>query len=198
MVVVSAIMPPGIRLEEGIQVGDQPGTVVWHRRIDLDAQRQSMQRFWKFYALPAGVIIVMAGLIGGVGAAAGLLILLGLFGLLLFVWVWLRGRNERTNPMVTRDGNDLCWAKRRVPIDQVTRFSTFTSTATMNVAQTTTPGGVNATATLGKVRFVLVDGADVDFVFAELEPEQLDELRAALEGVLPGRWRPIEQLHDVL
>ncbi len=177
-------------------MGEQPGTIVWHRRIDADAHRKSMQRFWTYYALPAGLVILTAGIVGSVGDAAGLLILLGLFGAMLFVWVWLRGRNERTNPVVTRDGGDLCWAKRRVPIDQVTRFSTFTGSTSINVAASTTPGGVNATASQGIARFLLVDGGEVEFVFAELDKEQLDELRAALEGIMPGRWRHVEELRD--
>lgn len=94
-------------------------TIVWKRDYDETAHRQRERRFWLFYAAPSALIIVVVALLSGFGPAAGVLILLGLFGAMLFVWVWLSGRNERTNPTVTIDDGHLCWEKRRVPIDKV-------------------------------------------------------------------------------
>ena len=170
-------------------MGDQDGTVVWKRRYDEAVHEQRERRFWLFFAAPAAVIIVITGVVAGFGGAAGLLILLGLFGAMLYVWVWLISRNERTNPTVILEGGRLHWAKRSVPIADVVRFSTFMGAAAASVSPNTT-----ARASLGKVKFLLIGGTEVEFVWAALEQVQLDELRAALETVLPGRWRPIEDL----
>jgi hypothetical protein len=155
-----------------------------------------MRRFWLLYAAPVATIIVIVAIVSGVGPAAGLLILLGSIGAMLFVWMWLIGRNERANPIVTRVDGELRWAKRIVPIDQVTGFSTLMVSTSMRVGQTTTPGGVNATVNLGVARFSLVDGTEVDFKWAELEEQQLERLESSLEDVRPGRWRPAGELRS--
>ena len=164
--------------------------IIWHRRIDFDAHRKRMRRFWTFYALPAALIILVGGIVDGLGAVAGLLILLGLFGAMLFIWFWLIDRNERTNPVITREGEDLCWAKRRVPLSEVQRFTTCQSSTSVHTS------GVTTRAYQGIARFLLADGEEVDFVFAELGEEQLGELRTALEGVLPQRWCPVDDLRN--
>ena len=43
---------------------------------------------------------------------------------------------------------------------------------------------------------LLQDGTEVQFLWPALDAQQLAELRAALEGVLPGCWRPIASLRD--
>ncbi len=177
-------------------MGQQTETIVWQRRYDEADHQRRMQRFWRFYAAPAALIIVAVALLSDVGAAAGVLIVLGLFGGLLFLWVWLTGRNERTNPTVTLDEGHLCWATRRVAIDEVTRFSTYMTSTSMTVAGSATTGVRAAKASLGAARFLLVDGSDVEFVWPALEERQLDELRAALEEVLPSRWRSLETLRS--
>ena len=170
-------------------MGDQDGTIVWKRRYDEAVHAQREKRFWLFYAAPAAVIIVITAVVAGFGGAAGLLILFGLFGAMLYLWVWLTSRNERTNPTVILDGGRLHWGKRSVPIADVVRFSTFMGSASASVSPNTT-----ARATLGKAKFLLIGDTEIEFVWAELEEAQLDELRAALEAVMPGRWRPIDDL----
>lgn len=175
----------------------QTDTIVWRRRYDEATHQRRMQRFWMFYAAPVAALIVLVAVVSGVGQAAGLLILLGGIGALLFVWIWLDGRNERANPTVTLEAGQLRWAKRRVPVDQVTRFSTYKDSSSMRVGQSSPGSGVTATATFGVARFLLVDGNEVRFVWAALDDQQLDELRSALEEVLPGRWRSIDTLHQL-
>ncbi len=175
---------------------DSAGTIVWRRRYDEEAHSRNLQRFWNYYALPVAALAVVVAIFVGVGEAAGVLILFGLFGLMLFVWIWLTGRNERVNPTVVLEGGQLHWAKHSVRVNEIVSFTTYMGEASMTVAHNTTPGGVNATASFGVAKFVLVDGEDVEFRWAELGDEQLDELRSALEQVLPGRWRPAGQLHQ--
>ena len=170
-------------------MGDQDGTIVWKRRYDVAVHAQRERRFWLFDAAPAAAVIVITAVVAGFGGAAGLLILFGLFGAMLYVWVWLTSRNERTNPTVTLEGGRMHWAKHSVPIADVVRFSTFMGSTAASISPNTT-----ARASLGKAKFLLIDGSDVEFAWAALEEAQLDELRAALETVLPGRWRPIEDL----
>ncbi len=173
---------------------DSARTIVWQRQYDEEVHRRSMQRFRNYYVVPVAVLIAVVAVFSGIGPASGLLIVFGLFGLMLFVWIWLHGRNERTNPTVVLEGGELRWAQETVPIDQVEAFSTYTGESSMTVAMTTTPGGVNARATIGVARFLLADGDTVEFRWAELDKEQLAELRSALEGLLPGRWRPAGEL----
>jgi membrane-associated phospholipid phosphatase len=172
------------------------GTVVWRRRVDEGRYQRRMQRFWRFYVAPVALLIVVVAILAGVGAAAGLLILLGAIGALLFVWFWLDGRNERANPTVTLEAGQLRWAKRRVPIDQVTRFNTYQDSTSVEVGRGSMGSGVTASATLGTARFVLVDGTEVRFAWVGLDDRQLAELRTALEEVLPGRWRSLEALRQ--
>jgi len=179
-------------------VGDQASVIVWERRVDHARHQRWLRNFWMYYGLPAAVLIIVVGIFVGIGEASGVLILLGLLGGMVYVTLWLSGRNERTNSNVTREGNELVWGQRRVPIDQVTAFSTFKSEASMRVSHATTPGGVKASASLGNALFLLVDGAEVGFVFPSLDDEQLGELRAALEQVMPGRWtKSIRELRNV-
>ena len=172
-----------------------PGEVVWQRRVDVAKQRRNLQRFWKLYGVPVGLIILIGGVFfGGVGTAAGLAILLGGIGSMMFLAIWLTGYSQRANPVITRHGAELCWAKRRVPIDQVQRFSTFTDHRSVN--QTAVTGShTTHRVRIGTARFLLSDGSEVDFAFAHLDEAQLEELRIALDGVLPGKWVAISDLY---
>jgi predicted lipid-binding transport protein (Tim44 family) len=165
---------------------------IWERRVERDKHRRNLRLFWMLYGIPAGIIIVVGGLIEGLGGAAGLLILLGVIGSMIFFAIWLTGRNERTNPTITRDGDHLCWASRRVPISQVASFTTFQREASMTMVGIT-GSHTNAAADIGTARFELTDGNTVDFAFPHLDDHQLEELRAALDAVLPGKWRPLER-----
>jgi hypothetical protein len=115
---------------------------------------------------------------------------------LLFVWIWLDGRNKRVNPTVALEAGELCRAERRVPVDQVSRFSIYKDSASMEVGGSSVGSSVTASTALGVALFLLVDGSEVEFTWASLDDQQLDELRTALEEVLPGRWRPLDTLRQ--
>ena len=90
-------------------MGEQPGTIVWQRHYDEAGHDERMRRFWTYCAVPPALLIPVVGLVSGVDPAAGLLILLGLFGSMPFLWFWLVGRNEPTYRTITQDAGDLCW-----------------------------------------------------------------------------------------
>ena len=159
--------------------------IIWERPVDLDKQRRNLRLFWLLYGVPAGLIILVGGLIEGLGGAAGLLILLGTLGAMIFFTIWLMNRTKRTNTVISREGDELCWANRRVRIDQIERFKVVMKQASMSMVGIT-GSHTNAAADLGVAEFFLVDGSSVEFVFAHLPHEQLDGLRVALEAALPG------------
>lgn len=158
---------------------------IWERPVDLDQQRKYLQRFWLFYGVPAGLIILVGGLIEGLGGAAGLLMLLGTLGGMIFFTIWLMNRTKRTNTVISRKGDELCWASRRVRIGQIDRFEVAMRTASMSMVGIT-GSHTDAAADLGVAAFFLKDGSSVEFVFAHLPRDQLDDLRRALEAELPG------------
>lgn len=66
----------------------------------------------------------------------------------------------------------------------------------MRVGANSSSTGVTARTSLGVAHFIAVDGSEVEFKWVQLDEQQLDELRNALEEVLPGRWRSPETLHQ--
>ena len=159
--------------------------VVWERPVDLEKQRRSMKLFWLLYGVPAGLIIMVGGLIEGLGGAAGLLILLGGLGSMIFFTIWLMNRTRRTNTTISRQGGELVWATRRVRIDQIERFNVVMRQASMSMIGVT-GSHTNAGADIGVAQFFLADGTQVEFVFGHLPHKDLDGLRHALESALPG------------
>lgn len=162
-------------------------TVVWRRNIDEAGHRRAMKRFYAWYAGPVSALVLAVAVFSGIGNAAGVLILLGSVGLLLFFWIWATGRNRRTNPQVTFDGQHLAWARRRVPVAEVVGFTTFQTTTTINISADS-----RGTAHLGEVRFEMADGSREEFTWADLSDDDLDALRHALEPLMPGRWHPVD------
>lgn len=177
-------------------MANPPGEIVWQRRVDEEKHRRNLRLFWMFYGMPVGLTILIGGVFfGGVGTAAGLAILLGGIGSMIFVAIWLKGYSIRANPVITRHGAELCWAKRRVPIDQVQHLTTFTEN--LSVSQSAITGShITNYVGIGTARFILSDGREVDFVFPHLDTAQLDEMRVALEYVLPGKWISVGDLYN--
>jgi hypothetical protein len=171
---------------------DTTGTIIWKRHYDKTSHNRRMKRFYTYYLIPATIAIVLMAIIKGIYPALGLLILLGLFGLLLFGWFWMIGFNLRMHPTVVEDDGYLCQGKQKVPINQIMSFSTYTSFVSYSP-----PGTYSSSKTsMGCVTFLLSDRKEIDFKWPALEKEQLDKLQVALENVLPGKWKPIEKLRQ--
>ncbi len=159
----------------------QTGMLVWRR----DTEPES--RTWVKW------VIVGIAAVAGFGAFAaymaddsgsiGTFIGLGVIGSVLFwlipvVYDWTR----RRNPEITIEGRDLCWAKRRVPIDQVERWRAGISTSLG-----TTGSGTSYRTRIGLVTFEMMDGKDKVFSFTHLGEDELATLITAIDPILPGR-----------
>ena len=138
--------------------------------------------------------------LGKWGPLLGLLIVFGLFGLLLGGWVFATSLNERANREMIVEGNTLRLSKRAVPIDQVVRFTTFESTESFS-----TPDATSQIAVVKAefdVRALHPDGSQtvqsILFLWPEMGAEGLEGIRTALEGVLPGKWVPLETFRQPL
>lgn len=153
---------------------------VWRR------DTTAASRTWAKWAI--GAMLALSGF-GAFAAymaddpgSIGMFVGLGVFVSLL-IWfipvVFDFGR--RRNPDIRMEGREMVWAKVRVPIDQVDRWVADRST-TMLYNGTTT-----SRMTIGYATFTMFDGDTRSFNFPHLTEEEVEELAAALEVVLPGR-----------
>ena len=157
------------------------GLLVWRRNIEPES------RAWSYWVI--GGIVALTGF----GAFAAYMaeepgqistfVGLGAIGSVLF---WLVPRvydwGRRRNPEIRIEGRDLCWAKVRVPIDQVDRWSAVRST------QQFYNGRTWSRSTVGVVSFRMMDGDDSKkFTFAHLSEPELAAVIAAIDPILPGR-----------
>ncbi|MCA9829352.1 MAG: hypothetical protein R3B97_00340 [Dehalococcoidia bacterium] len=172
--------------------------VIWARSVDRHKQRLRWKRFGLWYCAPVLLLLVPMAVFAGPWEALGAFILLGGFGLLVACWIFFKNLGQRVNPEVRSDGITLFWARRRVPLAEVQRYSTFMSSVEGAPAFV---GGDSAaqirhSVEIGVVRFALPDGKEVEFKWPELPEAELDTLRAALDSLLPGRWRQVKGWYD--
>lgn len=99
------------------------------------------------------------------------------FWLIPRVYHWGRTRN----PDIVMEGREMVWAKVRVPIDHVERWSA--SIERMYHYNGTT----GSQTSVGFVRFHLMDGEQRAFRFTHLENAELDDLIMKIDPILPGR-----------
>ena len=104
-------------------------------------------------------------------------IVCGLLWLIPRVFDWGR----RRNPEIRMEGRELCWAKARVPIDQVDRWAARIET------QSHYNGTVWSRMSFGLVTFTMFDGEKEAFNFPHMSKNELSELIAAIDPILPGR-----------
>ncbi len=174
-------------------MGEATGTIIWKRHYDEVAQKKRIKRFYVFFLFPAALSIVLMAIFKSIGEASGLLILLGLFGLLLFGWIWMMGVNLRMNPTVIEDGEYLYCGRNKVAKNEVMAFSTYMSSVSFSYSNS--HGGMSSSSMgIGCVTFLLSDRQEIDFKWPAIEQEQLDTLREALDPILPGKWKTIETL----
>lgn len=156
------------------------GVLVWRRNLE----RRS--RTWVWWVI-GGLIALsafgaFAAYMADDPAQISTFVGLGVVGS-LFVWlippVYDWGR--RRNPEIRIEGRELCWAKVRVPIDQVDRWNAGISTQMFFNGTTASRG------TIGIVTFQMFDGTEKRFTFAHLGEAELATLIAAIDPILPGR-----------
>jgi hypothetical protein len=177
-------------------MGKAMKTIIWKRYYDEAAQSRRMKRFYLFYLLPATLSIVLMAIFKGLWDASGLLILLGVFGLMLFGWIWMIGFNLRMNSTVVEDNGYLYCNRNKVAKNEITAFSTYQSSVYFSYSGS--HGGMSSSSMeMGYVTFLLRDKSEVSFAWPAIEQEQLDSLREALDQVLPGKWKTIETLRQL-
>lgn len=178
--------------------GGTASQVVWEREIDPAAQAGRWRKLGLFYGAPMAVALVVASVLGGLGAFLGVLILLGLFGLMLVALVFFTNFNARANSRIKLGDGHLVMGQRRVDLARVEAWSTRASAerwAVSSVALRGNPMAGNAITAEVLFRVAVHDQNGqreiwpngrpafevVGFSWAEMPPDQLDRLRAALD-----------------
>ena len=189
-------------------MADADPQVVWRRSFDEHARGRRRRKLLLWYGLPGAVVLAVGFALGGTGPFLGLLILLGLFGLLLFAWMELLSHNERMNPEVRIEGDTLVVGRRRVNIDHAEAWSTAMATQTTSVGA---PSHSTSRFQLAKVlirvpvmrdgvRATRPDGGQafdvVGFAWPAMNADELEELRVALAPHLDAPWVPLEKLRE--
>lgn len=95
----------------------------------------------------------------------------------------LAGPAEGAGAAITLEGGTMRCGRTTVALSDVESFTTF-RTAHGATGTARPPGGV--------ARFRRLGAKDVEFYWAGMPDAEIDDVRAALEGVLPGMWRPRE------
>lgn len=168
--------------------------VIWRRSIDPSVHNRRWKRFGLWYCLPVVVVLAAMAVFMGPWEALGGLILFGGFGLLVAGWIFFKSLGQRMNPEIRFDGEALLWARVRVPLADVARYSTFMSSVQGPPAHVASnpAAQIRHSVKIGVVRFGLASGKEVQFQWAELPEHELESLRVALDPLLPGRWRQVE------
>lgn len=169
--------------------------VIWERTIDREIQRQRWRRLLRWYVVPVVVLAAVFAITLGVGAALGLLIVAGLFGLLLTGWLWITNLNERSGATIRFDGRRLGWRAVTIDVEAVSAFSTYSGKMAGPLsASSSWRSGNRIAIDCGYARFRMADGSTAEFMWPNMPPDQVDGVRHALDRVLPGRWQPMSDL----
>lgn len=153
---------------------------VWRRNTESKPSR------WIWWAIGGIVLLSGFGAFAAYMADNGEISTFVGLGIVGSVLVWLIPRafswGRRRNPDITMEGREMVWAKKRVSIDSVERYS---------VRQQTTSfynGTMMSSMTIGVVEFVMSNGSkEQRFTFAHLTEAEIAELVAAIDPILPGR-----------
>jgi len=159
------------------------GEEIWTRAIDHARHRRRMARAVRFYVVPAVLVTLATAILAGPAEGAGAAIVLALAGVLVVGIPWMHNRIERAGAAITLEGGTLRCGRTTVALPDVESFTTF-RTAHGATGTARPPGGV--------ARFRRLGAKDVEFYWAGMPDAEIDDVRAALEGVLPGMWRPRE------
>lgn len=159
--------------------------VIWTRTIDTEASARAWRQLGLFGGIPAGVALAIALIFGGFWTFLGVLIVAAIVLALWASWVFFNQLGKRMNPTVSLDGNELVWARRRVPTGDVVLWSTFHTEASMSLAD-----NQDASGHLGAIRFRLRDESESEFLWANLPDEDLESLKLAVAPHVTAPWTP--------
>ncbi len=188
---------------------EESGTVVWRRPIDVEAPGRRWRKLLRWYGLPLVVVLAVGFVVGGIGAVFGLAILLGLFGGLLASWVALLNHNERANPEIRLDGDELVVGSKRVRVEGADAWTTVMAETRTSLG---TPGRtqrVKLAKLLIRVPVLRDDGQRetrpdggpafevTGFTWAAMDDAGLEGIRAALEPHLSAPYVPADRIRDL-
>ncbi len=186
-----------------VNMSDAAVQIVWTRRVNLAAQHRRWVRLGLWYGAPVSVAIVGTALCVGVGEAFGLMILLGGFGMMLAVWLFLTNFVERQNgELRLHPDGVLQWGQKRIHLNRVDAWTTRMDEFR---AVTSTPSGPRSMGQpSARVLFryaqpeVEVGANPLDryrvIFWIRMSEAELEEVRACLEPHIPAPWVPPDQL----
>ena len=193
--------------------GDNPGgdQVLWTRPIDHDKIARRRRNLGLYYGLPSLAALILALVLGGPGQAAGVLILVGLFGLLVGGMVFFKDLNAKMGGTIKLADGKLVFGQRQVDLARLESWTTVSMKedwGVMDQALFGNPMAGNAITAKALFRLAHYDESGqrgtnleggpgyevVEFAWAEMTPEVLDDLRKTLEPHLFAPWVPLDQL----
>lgn len=151
--------------------------------------------------MPLAAGLALALVLGGVGAFLGVLILCGgigaLVGVLLFFYDW----NLRQNAEIRLAGGQLVLGRNAVSVAEIEAWTSHRRTTSAGGDYTPVAQVIFRVAVYADgVRGVRPDGGPafetVHFGWGAMPPEELEDVRRALEPVIAASWVPLEQLRD--
>lgn len=152
---------------------------VWRRSTDREPSG------WVWWIIACVVALSGFGAFAAFMADNGQISTFIVLGAIASMLVWLVPRMYHwarvRNPDILMDGREMVWAKTRVPIDQVERWSAALTTQSFSNGTTTSRTRV------GVVEFTMLGGDQPKFTFTHLTNAELAELTAAIDPILPGR-----------
>jgi len=171
--------------------------IVWTRAIDQAALSARWRKLGLYYGLPVIAVLAVGLIVGGAGAFLGLAILLGLFGLMLVALVFFKNLNAKANATIERAGDELILGNRRVDLTRLESWATKSDKEDWGVREAAVSGNPmagNAITATVIFRMTSESGPEVvRFVWAEMPPDHLDQLRATLEPHIDAPFVPSDQ-----
>lgn len=181
------------------------GQVIWSRTVEHDKIADRWRKLGLFFGLPSAIALLAALIFGGFGAFLGVLILVALSGFLVGGMVFFQNLSAKMGQTIELVDGHLVFGKRKVELARLEAWTTVELKKTIGVSQQAIWGNPMAgNAITAKALFRLADldengergtnmmggpGFEViEFAWAEMGPEQLHELRKALEPHLFAPW----------
>ncbi len=166
--------------------------VVWERTIDRAQQATRWRRLLTWYVAPVAVVAVVFAVALDPWSALGLLILTGLFGLVLVIWVLTINLNERSGAVIRFDGRHLQFRQLRIDTHAVRSYTTYGGEfrGPIPYYSSLLYGTRRPKIDTGNAEFLMSDGTKAEMMWPNMPHDQVDGVRQALDRVLPGKWMP--------
>jgi|GEM_PF-3628192 len=175
-------------------MNNRTGNIIWERQYNHTAHRRRLKRLYKYYFAPVVLIAVLTAFLKGIGEGLGVILVFGSIGGLFLLWFWLIGLNQRMNPTITEDGDYLYCGRTKVKMEQITAFSTYMLSGASMLVQSGSGTTWSKGGSAGCAVFLLSDQEKVRFKWPNIENEDLEKVKLALDSVLPNKWRPAENI----